>query len=477
MKFKFLLSLLLLVGVHFGMHIEAYTVIEGEIKYPASEEVTVTLVDNHLNGEKTIYSTPVTIDDQLVGRFLLAFSPEKPILVRFEHGFENMLIYVVPGERFKITFEADKMLSTIQFTGAGEDNNNYLAKYYDKFGKEVDQIYINMEAGHMLTHEFERFINNRRMEKMDFYKKYKASHTFTHDFDEFALGDIIYNWAFDRLRYAELKKWQLTNVYYDFLKEVKIENGALVHSEAHSNFLRFYIEYLYQEQKKKNPSLEEYVGQYEIAKSQLQNKALKEYTLARLIIEGCMKGDIDVVENIYNDFDFYNDNVKYFTTVNKIFYNAKKFAVGSPAPDFMLKTLDGEIVSLGDFRGKVVHISFWASWCNPCLQQVKYIKEIHKQLDETEMVFLYISIDDSEQAWRNMIAKKEMVGVQVLSQGGLKSFTAREYNVAGVPLYFMLDKNGSFAEKPPRPSEQERFIEVARALMAEPYGVPNPNGN
>ncbi len=469
MNFKFLMYLLLSLFVSVNLNAQGYTVIEGDIKIPASEEVTVTLIDNHLNGEKTIYSTPVTIDDQLNGHFLLAFQPEKPMLLRFEHGFENLLIYVVPGERFKITFDAENMLPTIKFTGAGADNNNYLAAYYNKFGKEVDQIYINMEAGHMMTHEFDRFINNRRMEKMDFYKKYKASHTFTNDFDEYALGDIIYNWAFDRLRYAELKKWELTNVYFNFLKEVKIENGALVNSQAYTNFLRFYVEYLYHEKAKRGERVTPYVSHYEIAKSLIQNKGIKEYVLAQLIVEGCMKGDINDIEVVYNDFDLVNDNVAYFTTVNHTFYNAKKFAVGSPAPDFMLKTIDGEIVSLADYRGKVIHISFWASWCNPCLQQVKYIKEIYKELDQSDMVFLYISIDEKEDAWRNMVAKKDLVGVQVLSQG-LKSFTAQEYNVAGVPLYFLVDKNGNFAAKPPRPSEKERFIETAKVLMAESFG-------
>ncbi|MEZ4883837.1 MAG: TlpA disulfide reductase family protein [Chitinophagales bacterium] len=476
MKFKFLLYLLLLFFISVDSQAQGYTVIEGDIKLPSSEEVTVTIISNQIIGEKIIYSTPVTIDDQLNGHFLLAFQPEKPMLVRFEHAFENLLVYVVPGERFKITFEAEKMLQTIKFTGAGADNNTYMAAYYNKFGKEVDQIYINMEAGHMMTHEFEQYINNRRLEKMEFYKKYKENHKFTNEFDEYAIGDIVYNWAFDRLRYAELKKWELTNVYFNFLKEVRVENGALVNSQAYSNFLRFYIEYLYYEQAKQGATMVPYVSQYEIAKNLLQNKEIKELTLAKLIIEGCMKGDIKSLEDIYSDFDLSNDNVAYFMTVNKTFSNAKKFAAGSPAPDFMLKTIDGEIVSLADFRGKVIHISFWASWCNPCLQQVKYIKEIYKELDPEEMVFLYISIDEKEDAWRNMVAKKELVGVQVLSQG-LKSFTAQEYNVAGVPLYFFIDKNGNFAAKPPRPSEKERFIETARALMAQPYGADNPNGN
>lgn len=469
MNFKYLLSFLLLFSLSTFVYAQGYTVIEGEITLPSSEEVSVTIIDNPLTGEKTIYSTPVTIDDQSNGKFLLAFQPEKPMLVRFEHAFENLLVYVVPGERFKVTFEAEKMLPTIKFEGAGADNNKYMAAYYNKFGKEVDQIYINMEAANMMTHEFEQFINNRRLEKMDFYKKYKATHTFTNEFDEFAFGDIIYNYAFDRLRYAELQKWQLTNVYFNFLKDIKLENGALVNSQAYTNFLRFYVEYLYHEQAKQGLPTIPYVTHYQIAKDLLQNKNIKEYMLAKLVIEGCMKGNINDVETIYNDFDFVNENVTYFTTVNKTFYNAKKFAKGSPAPDFMLKTIDGEIVSLADFRGKVIHVSFWASWCNPCLQQVKYIKEIHKELDPEEMVFLYISIDEKEDAWRNMVAKKELVGVQVLSKG-LKSFTAQEYNVAGVPLYFMIDKKGNFAAKPPRPSEKERFIETARALMAEPYG-------
>ncbi|MGB0840081.1 MAG: hypothetical protein ACPGXL_08075, partial [Chitinophagales bacterium] len=99
-----------------------YTIISGKITNPMDDEVSVTIVTDLLSQEKMILSTPLNES----GEFVLAFTPSVPMLVRFEHMYENMQIYVSPAQQMSMSFEADKMWKTMTFEGDGAANNNYL---------------------------------------------------------------------------------------------------------------------------------------------------------------------------------------------------------------------------------------------------------------------------------------------------------------------------------------------------------------
>ena len=125
---------------------QGYTVIEGQIHKPFNDEASVTIVTDLLKGEKVIVETPV---DQHTGQFKLAFKPSEPMMLRFEHAFDNMQIYVKPGDRLFLNYTSEMMWKTMRFSGDGAADNNYLVAYYNRFGKEVDQAYIDLEAQSM----------------------------------------------------------------------------------------------------------------------------------------------------------------------------------------------------------------------------------------------------------------------------------------------------------------------------------------
>lgn len=435
-----------------------YTIIRGKITKQASSDINITIVTDLLSLDKTILSTPLNTN----GEFILAFQPSVPMLVRFEHAFENRLIWIAPGAEIKLSFEAENMWKTIKFEGDCANNNNYLTDFYNKFEREVDQTYINIDAETMDIQSFNNYVNERKNKQKQFYTDYKTKKTFTEQFEEIALGDINYNWAFDKIRYAELKNISASNSYFDFLNDIKPANPLLISSNTYNSFLFAYLNYAANKQNN-NQNTSTIADKYKIAKTILNDNLLY-FTLARIVLQACDENEFEYLDEIYDDFDLNNPYSDYHKIIVNAYNNAKKFAPGNPAPDFTLTNMDGKPISLSDYKGKVVYLAFWASWCSPCRQQIDYIKEINKTINNDEFAIIYVSIDENETAWKNMVAKKQAVGTQLISKG-LESAVPKEYNVGGVPLYYMIDKKGNFTTKPPRPSVKNAFIKQVEDLL------------
>lgn len=454
----FVATVCIVFSYNTNLQAQNYTVLEGQITNPQEKEVNITVVTDYLKYDRTIISTPVSED----GKFLLAFKPSAPMLVRFEHAFENMLIYVLPGERTKMSFKGLEMWKTMHFEGESANNNNYMVQYFNEFEKEVDQIYIDLEPGEMSQAAFNRYINQQKQKRWKFYQNYTKNQELTDGFDDYAQGDILYNWAFDKLRFAELNDWNLKKDYYQFLDTLTIVNSQLITSEPYINFVDVYLNYLYYVKNKASQSNMAVSSYYTIDNK--FNGNLKFYLQARVLKRAFLKEDINTLDQAYKHFIDNNPYNDYTQEVSKQYELAKKFASGSRAPDFQFTTLEGEKLWLSDFRGKVVYLAFWASWCNPCLQQIKYAKSVLQDVNTDELVFLYVSIDEDENTWRNTVKEREIPGIHLYTQG-TKTLIPREYNIAGVPVYFMIDQAGNFTEKPPLLSTKTAFINKVNQLL------------
>ena len=113
--------------------------------------------------------------------------------------------------------------------------------------------------------------------------------------------------------------------------------------------------------------------------------------------------------------------------------------VGAAAPNFKLNNLDGQPVSLNDFKGKPVLINFWATRCPPCRSEMPYIQEIYEGWSGKGLVLLAINIGESPSQAKDFMQSQNLSLPVLLDRKGK---VAQKYNIQGIPTTFFIDKNG-----------------------------------
>jgi len=139
---------------------------------------------------------------------------------------------------------------------------------------------------------------------------------------------------------------------------------------------------------------------------------------------------------------------------------------GKPAPGFTLKDLEGNAVSLSDFKGRVIYMDIWASWCAPCIMQINRSKSLKEHFrGEEDLVFLYVSIDQDTAKWKRFIEEREVSGTHLISLKGEEEEILEKYNVPSIPRFILIDKDGNISDFHAKPPSNKSLIKDIEKLL------------
>ena len=124
--------------------------------------------------------------------------------------------------------------------------------------------------------------------------------------------------------------------------------------------------------------------------------------------------------------------------------------------DFTFPDVEGKPVSLSDYRGKVVLVDIWATWCSPCRAELPHLKKLEEEMENTDLVVIGVSVDvrKNYDKWKKMVDDGEVKGIQLFANGGKQ--LCKDYGVNGIPRFIVFDREGKVAEAAaPRPSNPD----------------------
>ncbi len=137
-----------------------------------------------------------------------------------------------------------------------------------------------------------------------------------------------------------------------------------------------------------------------------------------------------------------------------------------PAPDFALKSHSGENLRLSEFRGEVVMINFWASWCGPCRQEMPLLDELYSQYQPLGFTILGVNVEEDSTKARKLL-RDIPVSFPILFDN--KSEVSKLYDVIAMPSTVLVDRDGNvrYLHQGYKPGYEESYQQQVRALIRE----------
>ena len=460
---KFLLKKLTLFFLLLGCLISTQaqnTLVMGKIKN-AKLVKTIDLAINlrYLDNTVETYTSNIIEDST----FAFAIQITEPQLVSLEYARNVGMLYLEPNDTLYIDCDAENFQFSFEFSGKAAHNNKcftqylrvnppetsifqmtqYKQKNYSFLnGPKMDERMLQMDKA-----SFKNHMLSSEAQYLSILKTYdeKYPKSLTENFKEFMKTDITFHKAYHLLLYGHVFKnmHDVTPEFFEFLKDIPFQSEA-VGNQWYREFLVAYFDRMNMKADVKDT---DYAFEYDISADYLKGKALGFYR-SEIIARAFRAKKQDLIIDRYYKFVNENEYSQFDSKVLATYGKAMKFANGTLAPDFVIKDMEDNTVTLSSFSGKTVYLNFWATWCKPCMKKMEETKNIQTELEQNGVVFLNVSLDRKEDVWKETITKNNYKGIHVLASGELNSEIAKAYEVRVLPQYFIINKRGEFVQEP-----------------------------
>ncbi len=139
---------------------------------------------------------------------------------------------------------------------------------------------------------------------------------------------------------------------------------------------------------------------------------------------------------------------------------------GKPAPDFALKSASGDNLRLSEYRGDVVMINFWATWCGPCRQEMPLLDDLYARYKRVGFNLLGVNIDDDSNKAMSMIRE---LGVTFPVLFDSDKAVSKLYDVNAMPVTVLIDREGQvrFVHHGYKSGYEQKYLDQVRSLLRE----------
>ena len=396
--------------------------------------------------------------------------------------FSTDYFFLKSGDTLLITRKSNKT----QVKGKAARTDSLVSSILKKYIVD-NESYSKSTRNKLSPTEFTQFINtlkNKRLQLIDS----TLSNEYHSNFINYLKSRVILHWANDYwyyLKYHNLYahgKWEYLSkdsVTYNFHSKTKdkISDYSKFHfSPEYKRYIAGYVNNIYQECLLKEDST--YISsnivadKFKIIKDSLKDVD-REIAIANLsenfsMLLAQVRPEIFyyTIEPIKSFFEDNHTNSLYHKSFLKNYQAIQKIAPKQKAPDFQLPSLQDSLISLSDFRGKLVYINFWGTWCGPCIKQIPHYKKLYQKYKNDNITFLNVALeygDKDIRRWKKFIVEHDFPGVHVVAEKQFNNQSIRLYSVTFAPTYMLIDQAGLIID--PRADSPKNIIDQLNKFL------------
>lgn len=422
--------------------------ISGTVKNVKGKSVYAQTIKNTLKYE-SFFLDSTKMDKN--GQFVLKFNLQSPSKINLQIGEEYTELYAAQGDVISLNVDASNFDKTIKYSGSQKEWNQFIAtEILNNTSRFNYNICKNKEA--VFLDSLSIFISPKIKNANALIKNESLKEFVLESYDLLELNvKFMYSYYHKNMNKLEQKP-ELSKNYYDFVNKIDLNRRTTSNLNLYQQMLGYLSNYYSREIYEKDTTLN-----LDSLNSVIQNTKFvdfdKELLVSNEILETLIYSfDLIKADSLWNANQAMLVNSMFRNEIEEVRDKVKKYAKGAIAPTFSFPDMNGKMVSLSDFKGKIVYLDVWASWCGPCRREIPAAKELEKQMHGKDVVFLCVSVDGDEAAWKKIVKEKELTGVHIHSKGDFESEMAKLYNIRSIPSYMIIDRNGKIwkmgAERP-----------------------------
>ncbi len=375
-------------------------------------------------------------------------------------GKTKMILYARPGDSVIFSANATNILPSVQFRGSAPIYNDYLIRFNKisaDYQSKLMRNFANPES--VVVHQIDSL---RALHADELAALQKGNSNIDPYFLRIEKARILYEWAIlhriypDYYNYIHRGADFKTSPEYDtYLAEVNLNDETLINLPLYLSFLdtymrSYYNQYFTDSLESKYSSFAEY--QLHEVDKKFTNKTIKALMAYNVVKQQIMYDGVKDMDSYWTTFKKLCNNKILRNNIDKRLAAWDDLKKGKPAKNFTFVSIDGSPVSLSDFKGKWVYIDIWATWCNPCMAEVPYLKKLEEEFQGKNIAFISISVDQTQNPWKKVVAQRQMKGVQLWA--GQNEIIKNFYKVSGIPRFMIIDPQGNiYQASADRPSQ------------------------
>ena len=371
-----------------------------------------------------------------------------------KYKFRRSVVYLEPGVDLHVTYDMAPTGLTASFEGKNANKNEFINSKKVELPKNGDFPKPEDEVLDLLDEYLHA--GYKALDAENFDKEFTEK-------DRIRIDYAIYGFLW---QYATKK--ECSSEIYDELRKHLRYDEWLPQLSVYLNYMDGAAGVIANEGKGLDfRSTPEYaINKARFAKENYTNPQTRDYTIFSAASIYMQQYGTNGAEELKNIWSSTLADPEAIAVLDAIWDEQQKSGKGVMSPDFSMEDVNGKTYTLSDFKGKVLYIDLWATWCMPCRQEIPYFKKLAEDFQGSNIVFVGMSVDKETDKlkWQNFVKDNGMTGVQLFA--GDKNAFINAFQVNAIPRFLLIDKEGRIVDaNMTRPSDKQTVNKLA--MLAE----------